>query len=386
MAEPTKPIRVALIGLPGGPISEYEGVSWTANAHLPYLLASPHYEIVALMNSSVASARSAIKRYNLPSSVRAYEDPNELAEDQEVDLVVCSVRVDRHFLTVKPSLEAGKDVFMEWPLDKNVTIAREMMELAAKSGSRTVVGLQAAFDPGMRMMKKYIDDGKLGRVLSSTVFASEINGGETEVKNVRYFMDREVGGNLVSIRFGHAFEGFAAVLGEVKSWDSLLANRHAVKDVVDPAKGGEVVVKDAPNTVPDQMMFQATMGEDYIPVSIHLRGGKPFPGTPTIEWRIQGSKGELRLTAPSGSLNVGRPDMKVEFWEMENDTVELVEFEEDEWVKLRVAARNIAREYEAFRKGEWVPDFAWGVKRHELIEEMWQRYDREQERMKGGKI
>ena len=72
------PIRVGLIGLSGTPPDEYEGVSWTPNAHLPYLKASPDYEIVALLNSSVESAKAAIDRYELPPSTKAYSKPEGL--------------------------------------------------------------------------------------------------------------------------------------------------------------------------------------------------------------------------------------------------------------------------------------------------------------------
>lgn len=69
------PIRVGLIGLSGASPENYEGTSWTAIAHLPYLRASPDYQIVALLNSSVDSARAAIKKYNLPEETKAYGNP-----------------------------------------------------------------------------------------------------------------------------------------------------------------------------------------------------------------------------------------------------------------------------------------------------------------------
>ncbi|KAF8850468.1 putative dehydrogenase [Acephala macrosclerotiorum] len=348
------PICVGLIGLSGAPPDKYEGVSWTPSAHLPYLIASPHYKIIALLNTSISSAKAAIQRYKLPSSVRTYENPDALAKDDEVDLVACSVRVDRHFQAVEPSLEAGKAVFVEWPLDRNLSIAKEMAALAAKSGSKTIT----------------IDEGKIGKVLSSTIFGPQGNGGETEVKN-----------------WGHAIEFITYVLGEFKlGWQSLMANRHETKNIIDPSKGGEVVERDKRNTVPDQIMFQATTEKDDIPVSIHLRGGATFPRTPTCEWRIQGSHGELRLTASSINLNVGVPNTKVEFWDGigldEGGKAELLEPEKDEWdvneeKGFGFAVGNIARLYEAYRKGEWIPDFEWGVRRHQLIEEMWVRHDEE---------
>jgi predicted dehydrogenase len=70
------PIRVGLIGLSGASAEDYEGTSWTPNAHLPFLTKSPHFEIVALLNSSAESARAAIEKYNLPSdTTKAYGNP-----------------------------------------------------------------------------------------------------------------------------------------------------------------------------------------------------------------------------------------------------------------------------------------------------------------------
>lgn len=140
-------------------------------------------------------------------------------------------------------------------------------------------------------------------------------------------------------------------------------------------------------------MFLATTEKDDVPVSIHFRGGDPFPGMPAIEWRIQGSKGELKVTSSSPNLQVGSLDTRVEFWngkeievlEKEKDEWDALWFsgkkggedeeEGDEWAALKLGAGNIARLYEAFWKGEWIPDFELGVKRHVLIEEMWERYD-----------
>ena len=43
----------------------------------------------------------------------------DLAADPDVQLVVCSIRVDKHYTVCKAALAAGKDVFSEWPLGKN---------------------------------------------------------------------------------------------------------------------------------------------------------------------------------------------------------------------------------------------------------------------------
>lgn len=135
---------------------------------------------------------------------------SDLANDPNVDLVVCSVRVDRHFLTVRPSLIAGKAVYVEWPLDRNLEVAQEMATLAAKHNARTIVGIQGAFSPIIRKMRSVIESGQIGRVLSSTITGSFGNNVDAESKNVRYFLDREVGGNPITIHVGHSFEFIAA--------------------------------------------------------------------------------------------------------------------------------------------------------------------------------
>jgi predicted dehydrogenase len=144
-------------------------------------------------------------------SIRLYDDCRlmnyiDLAADSTVELVVCSVRVDRHFLTVRPSIIAGKDVYVEWPLDRNLEVAKEMAALAAKHNAKTILGLQGSFAPVMGKMKETIDNGVIGQVLSSTLLGALSNAGPTESKNVRYFLDRKVGGNVMSIHGGHLLE------------------------------------------------------------------------------------------------------------------------------------------------------------------------------------
>ena len=42
-----------------------------------------------------------------------------------------------------PALEAGKDVFVEWPLGNGLKEAEEMAALAKAKGVKTAMGLQA---------------------------------------------------------------------------------------------------------------------------------------------------------------------------------------------------------------------------------------------------
>jgi predicted dehydrogenase len=196
------PIKVGFIGLSSTQ-------SWAVWAHLPYLKASSKYQIVALCNSSLESAKAAIKTHGLPSTTKSYADPADLAADPDVELVVCSVRVDKHYDCLLPALQQGKDVFCEWPLATNAKQAEEMLALAREKGVRTLVGLQAGVSPALLKIKEVIEQGRIGKVVSSMFHGTPKFFGETQWEGTAYQEDRSVGGNLVTIYGMHC--KFAAI-------------------------------------------------------------------------------------------------------------------------------------------------------------------------------
>lgn len=196
------PVRVGLIGL-----SKSAAVSWASVAHLPYLL-SPRgkaiYEITALCNSSIESAKKAVEAFKLPPATKTYGDAAQLAADPDVDLVVCNVRVDRHHEIMRPSVAAGKAVFCEWPLASNLDQVRDLVNLAREKGGRTMIGTQGRVSPVVVKIRELLEEGRIGKVLSSEVRAA---GGSNDrlafSEFMDYFTQRSVGGNFVTIGVGH---------------------------------------------------------------------------------------------------------------------------------------------------------------------------------------
>ena len=197
------PIRIALIGL-----SQSAKTSWANDAHFPYLQ-SPHgkenYQIVALLNSSEDAANRAIEAYGLDAAtVKGYGDPQALANASNVDLVVCCTRVDLHYDTIKPSVAAGKNVYVEWPLASNHQDAQELASLARRTGAKTIVGLQARVDPAIRKIRQLLEQEVIGKVLSSDLSAYSPASDRHEISDgLGYFLEKKVGGNPVTIMLGH---------------------------------------------------------------------------------------------------------------------------------------------------------------------------------------
>ena len=143
--------------------------------------------------------------YNNASAYR-YLDVNLIRLNRtQVDLVVCSTRADIHHGTIKPSIEQGKDVYVEWPLAQGLKHAEELRNLAKEKGCRTMVGLQCRESPIILKVKSLVEQGKIGKVLSSSIIAA----GGTNDRNIlpaslKYFTDKRVGGNILTIYIGHS--------------------------------------------------------------------------------------------------------------------------------------------------------------------------------------
>jgi len=357
------PIRVGFLGLSKS--------GWAPGAHLPYLRDSDKYEIVALCNSSVESSQEAIKLYSLPSTTKAYGDPEELAKDKNVDLVVCSVRVDRHLATIGPSLKAGKDVYVEWPLGKSFADAKEILRLKNEGGVKNaVVGLQARQAPVVKKVKELVDSGRIGAVLSSTWVGQASIGGPVTIPSYEYLTRREVGGNMVSIHFGHAIDYIQQVLGygfEGKP-KSLVANRRKFQTLLD--NNGKVLEEKHAKTADDTIFLHGNLSSG-IPLSFSLRGGKSFPGVPGMDWTIHGEKGTIRITSSSPFLQIGFDDMKIQLQDGEEDKAEDIAIPGDEFDGYKHPARNVARVYKHFAEGTINCTFEDAVERHALIDGMY---------------
>lgn len=108
------PTRVGIIGLNSTSEGSILG-AWGVQAHLRSLQGLPGlYEIVAVANSTVESSQKSIDFHKLPATTKAYGSPEDIAADPNVELVVVSVEVRKHYQLAMPALKHKKAVFVEW--------------------------------------------------------------------------------------------------------------------------------------------------------------------------------------------------------------------------------------------------------------------------------
>src|SRR6202795_3124645 len=183
---------------------------WAATAHIPALRALPNYEIRALSAHSAESARAAGDLFG----VRAvFSDHEQLVSRQDIDVVAVTVKVPHHRELVTAALAAGKAVYSEWPLGRDLDDARAMGALAAEWGVRTVVGWQARQAPPIELVRQLLSEGYVGEVLSTSLIGLSV-AGDSIVQPNAYMLDKANGANLLTVAFGHSLDTLSHVLGE----------------------------------------------------------------------------------------------------------------------------------------------------------------------------
>jgi predicted dehydrogenase len=350
------PIRVALVGL-----SSSAKASWASDAHLPYLLSEQgrsHYKVVALLNSSVKAAKAARKEYKLNPSVNVYGNPNDLAADPDVDLVVVNTRVDTHFSTAETSIRAGKAIYIEWPLTENLQRALELTKDHDLSNS--LIGLQGRVTPLILRIKQILAEGTIGQVHNSEVKAyGTMFKRDAFPESFSYFADRKVGGHQVNIHYGHMIDYIHEVLGNWEDFQSRMQVQHPDLNLLAPDGSVTGTVK---SNVPDFLTVHGTLKPgkaDISPgalLSVTFRAGPSLKGQPGFTWTIHGSKGELVITAPGPYLMSGDSydgPVKIHFHDHSSDELLDLEWDWEEYQKqFALRVRSVAEMYERYAR--WV--------------------------------
>ncbi|KAH7071708.1 hypothetical protein FB567DRAFT_538673 [Paraphoma chrysanthemicola] len=354
--------RIGLIGLSA------KG-SWASGSHLGYFQNTKLYKITALQNSSKASAEAAAKEYKL-DEVATYDSPEAIASDPNVDIVAVSVNVPQHYKLIKPALEAGKDIFVEWPLARNLSEAEELVQLAKAKGVRTLVGLQARQNPAIVKAKEIVESGKLGRILGTTMYGHGLIFGPIAWESFLYGYPIEAGANLVTIPFGHAIDALCYVLGEVKDISATLANLRPELDLLDSdGKSKGKVQKTA---------------HDYVSITGRLVNGDGVvdatyaPGTSRtgrdFYWEINGTEASLVLEGSKGGGHIQMSQAKVKL--ANDEGVEEIEIE-----KADDRSFNVGKAWDAWagvgkEQGYSVTTFEDALLRHKMIDAIYRSADR----------
>ena len=206
---------------------------WARDAHIPALQhLSKHFIIAAASARTQAIADDACASFG---AKRAYDDSIKLAQDPDIDIVSVTVKVPEHRAVVLAALNAGKHVYCEWPLGRDIAESEEMAR-AIGPDSRVMIGLQGLSAPAIRQAAALVATGSLGRLQVMRVFSATAGWGPVAAPNHAYLQDKRNGATLETITGGHtlaAMEALAGAYTEVEARNSTLRTQVKIQGSTD---------------------------------------------------------------------------------------------------------------------------------------------------------
>lgn len=149
----SKKVRVGIIG-----------TGWIAEAHMVSYLNQPDVKIVAGADLVEGKAEAFFKRFNVDA--KCYGSHKEMLDDESLQLDAVSVCTYNrtHAECAIYALKKGVNVLLEKPMCVTLDEAVEIRKAEKESGKVLSIGFQPRMDENMKMIKKIVESGKLGKV------------------------------------------------------------------------------------------------------------------------------------------------------------------------------------------------------------------------------
>lgn len=186
MATPAgKQFQIGVIG--GGMI---------AQAHLKNFAADARTAVRWLAEINPEARAKTVEAFKIPHATADYQ---EMLKDPALDAVVVCTPPNSHREIGTAALRAGKHLLMEKPLTTTMDDARALLAEAAKHPQLKISGCScrhARLNPKFAVIKKLIDDGRIGRVyyVHHRALGRQGRGGVEYNPNAKWFLDRTKAG------------------------------------------------------------------------------------------------------------------------------------------------------------------------------------------------
>ncbi len=139
------------------------GTGWIANPHVDAYMKMPDVEIVAAADLVPGKAEAFMKEHGL-ENVHIYNSHKELLDNEDVDAVSVCTYNRTHAECAIYALNKGVHVLLEKPMCVTIEEAVEIRKAEKASGKVLSIGFQPRFDPNMKMIKKIVESGELGKI------------------------------------------------------------------------------------------------------------------------------------------------------------------------------------------------------------------------------
>ncbi|PPR07130.1 hypothetical protein CVT24_010480 [Panaeolus cyanescens] len=312
------PINVGFIGL--------STTGWAATCLAPALIhpkLQGKFNLVALSTSNAASSESTTEKYSTltGTQITTYHGTSgttSIANDPRVDLVAVSVKAPMHRELVMPAIDAGKNVFVEWPVGVSLDETKEIAEAARRTGAKVMVNLNARNNGVVKKLKELIDSGAIGKVRSSTFVGTMYRESGLWVPWTfpvyKFALDKQQGATFLNVAVGHYLDAQSTVLGNYTSVTATSSKQFPFANVLASNDAFTTHQFDAtsetvPNTSPDHYTFSGPLTNGAHSTVVWLSGASYGPGKKLLQWDIYGETGVISLQSSHPFMQIANPDL-----------------------------------------------------------------------------
>ncbi len=329
---------------------------WAKLAHVPAIQHLAGVELVAVASGTQQKADVAAEAFG---AKRGYADGTDVVEDPSVDIVTVAVKVPDHRELVLAALTAGKHIYCEWPLGRNLAETEELAKAAEAAKVHVAIGLQTRLNPALLQARELIVSGAIGRLLSAHVLSTTVAFGPQVEAAMAFAEDAGNGVTLVTIQGAHTIDFAIALLGPLTELTALTTTQFPNVQVGNPP------VQKVRST-PDHLLIQARLSGN-VALSMEVAGGRPAEAVP-FRMEVIGESGVLVL---EGGAMRGFQSGKLTLFL----NGELQQIDEGEVTALPEEVANVAATYAALRNDiisgtSTVPDFLHAVHLSKLIQDL----------------
>ncbi len=142
------------------------GCGWIAGSHIKSYLKQPDVEIVAGADLIPGKAKAFFEKYGVENVKTDYASHKEMLDDQSLKLDAVSICTynRQHAGPAIYALEKGVNVLLEKPFTVTLEEAADVCRAEKKSGKILSIGFQPRMDENMKMIKRIVESGELGKI------------------------------------------------------------------------------------------------------------------------------------------------------------------------------------------------------------------------------
>jgi predicted dehydrogenase len=206
------------------------------------------------------------------------------------DAVIIANPTAHHLDVALPAAEAGCHLFIEKPISHSLSRLVELREALRKEGKQAFIGYQFRFHPGLRQVKRLLEDSAIGEVICAHANWGEYLPGwhPWEDYRISYSSRHDLGGGVV-LTLCHPFDYLRWLLGEVVQVSAEVNHSGLLEVEVEDV--AEVVLRFASGSI----------------AGVHL----DYVTRPASHW--------LQMTGSRGSLRWDNADGAVRWWSIKSE-------------------------------------------------------------------